>query len=138
MSIVDDALEKLEANKAKLVHIQNPDELIPGSIEIDTELLKIARNLKVLDSLIYIAGNARTQLQYEHRKRSAALTREWTADKLAEIGVVKSDKFKVIRDELAEEERALDEMSVKYYYFRGMKETFIEMGNHLKKVRKLD
>lgn len=132
---ITDALDKIKTKVSELRDVKKPHEIKPGEVDIDMQLLLLATNLQVLDSLVYMSGNESTRLEYEFHKESLRLTTAITEEALVQLGIVKSDRFKHIKNLLAEHRRDWDMMKGKYQFFRGMKDTFVETIQVLKKVR---
>lgn len=135
MSEIIKALQDIEDKKKRLVQVADPQEVFKGSIEIDEQLHKLAKNLKILADLEYTAGVEKVRLEQIHNKKTMEMAKELTADKLEEIGVVKSNKFKFIAAALHQEESDVENMKLKHKYFRDIRETYIEWVNVYKKTR---
>lgn len=132
---INQALKQIESRKKQLVEVADPTTVLKGSIEIDSELHKLAKNLKVLTDLEFIAGNESIRLEKEYNKKTMELAIELTVEKLEELAVVKSNKFKYIKFKLHQEESDMETMKAKHKYFKNMRETYTEWGNIYKKTR---
>ena len=135
MSDIENALKQIESKKRLLVQVADPTEVFKGSVEIDAELHKLSKNLKILAELEYLAGSEKVRLEQVYNKKTMELAKELSVDKLNDIGVVRSNKFKYIASVLNQERADVDTMALKYKYFRDIRDTYIEWINVFKKTR---
>lgn len=135
MSTINKAIEDIESRKKNLVMVADPQEVFKGSIEIDEQLHRLAKNLKILAELEYLAGTESVRLEQIVNQKTLENAQYWTKDKLEEIGIVRSDKFKYIKTILHQEYTDLESMRLKYKYFRDIRDTYIEWINVYKKTR---
>jgi len=135
MSDILTAIAEIESKKKNLVPIADPQEVFKGSIEIDEQLHRLAKNLKLLAELEYLAGQEMVRLEQIYNRKTMELARELTTDKLEEIGIVKSNKFKYINASLHQEEADVENMRLKYKYFKDIRNTYVEWCNIYKKTR---
>jgi len=135
MNEIEAALQLIDSKKKALVKVTDPTEIFKGMIEIDSELHKLAKNLKILAELEYLAGNEAVRLEQIVNQRTLELATEWTKDRLEEIGIVRSDKFKYVKSILNQEYTDLENMRLKYKYFKDIRDTYQEWINVYKKTR---
>ena len=122
--------------KDELIIVKDPTSIAPGSIDIDEQLYKLAHNLRALAHLKFTAGTVVAQAEYQIASKSAAMAINITDDEMQ--GVVKSDKFKLIKYRLAELYRDAELARIKYRYLCDMWSTYHEWINIYKKSRVSD
>ncbi len=127
-----------EITEETLLQVEDPTSIHPGSIDIDTELFKLAHNLRALAHLKPVAGRKVIQFEYEISKQSAELAISITGEQLTAFEIVKSDKFKLIKYQLADLYRDAELAKIEYRYFCDMWATYHEWVNIYKKTRVLD
>lgn len=135
MSEIIKALQDIDSKKKNLVPVADPQEVFKGSVEIDEQLHKLAKNLKILAELEYLAGTEMVRLEQIYNRKTMEMARELNSEKLEEIGVVKSNKFKFINASLHQEESDVESMRLKYKYFKDIRNTYVEWCNIYKKTR---
>ena len=135
MSDIENALKQIESKRRQLVQVEDPTEIFKGMVEIDHEMHKLAKNLKILAELEYLAGNEKVRLEQVYNRKTMEMARQLNESELKKLGVVKSNKFKYISSALNQERADVDVMALKYKYFRDIRDTYIEWVNIYKKTR---
>jgi len=135
MSDIENALKQIDSKRKMLVNVSDPEEVFKGSVEIDHEMHKLSKNLKILAELEYLAGTEKVRLEQIYNRKTMEMAKQLTGDQLEILGVVKSNKFKYIASALNQERADVDSMNLKYKYFRDIRETYVEWINTYKKTR---
>lgn len=131
----DKILKQIDEKETTLMEVANPNHVQPASIEIDSQLGRLAHNLSVLAKVKLIAGTEYVWLDRLYKKRKMELSIELDDEKLKSLALVRSTKWDYIRAALYEESGVRDEMKAKVQYFSDMWETYREWVNIYKKIR---
>jgi len=138
MMYFDNIIRELEEKESKLLEIKNPQDILAATVDVDMEMHKLAYNIKILSQLKRLAGEEAVRLEREYNKRTMEKAKELTEEQLKAMGIVRSDRFKLIKTMLYDEYADLENMRVKAKYFGDMRDTYIEWIMVYKKTRGIE
>ncbi len=128
---------KLEEQTKKLLKIKPAIEIEPGDVEIDHEIHKIVYNLEILSNIIALCGEERAKAKYDLYKAQETLAEAITESELKIMGVVKSNKFELIKRKTAKEAMDLETWENRELFFKNRFKVYQEYLMAYKKTRSL-
>lgn len=126
---------KVKRLKAVLVVVTDPQQIQKGSVEIDIELAKLAKNLEVYTRLSIHAGSRLALLDKEYAEKYLQAFASWTDDRLESVTANRGHKEKLVKAELREQQYQIDDTKNALIYFNRMQECCIQWMNIYKKLR---
>lgn len=130
--------EEIKNLKTYLLDPKDPRAVQSGDSEVDEQIAVCAKNLSVYARLEVKAAAHLSILEKEYSDAYLASMIEYNDERLEAICATRSQKEKLVRAELAEQQRRIDETNSARKYFSRMWETMNEWIQVYKKFRKVE